>query len=87
MNTDLLILIAAGAAWTGAAYLIGSWVERRRQRAEGAREPPTTRQLLFLGHLADEAEMAAPPVRTRAEAATAIDDLIEERRRREADDC
>ena len=85
--TDLLILLAAAVAWTVAAYLTGVWVERRRQRAEGAREPPTTRQLLFLGHLADEADMSAPPVRTRAEAATAIDDLIEERRRREAGDC
>lgn len=77
MDTGLLFLIVAVAAWSYGVFRIGRWVERRRP------EPPTTRQLLFLTHLADEAEMAAPPVRTRAEAATAIDDLIEERRQRE----
>ncbi len=83
MDADLLMLLAALAAWTCVAFLLGRWVERRRNREAGAREPPTTRQLLYLGHLVDEVGMAMPPVRTRIEAAAAIDDLIEERRLRE----
>ncbi|MCY4547210.1 MAG: hypothetical protein OXC28_02475 [Defluviicoccus sp.] len=84
MGTDLLILLAAAAAWTCVAFYLGLWVERRRHREAGLSEPPTTRQLLFLGHLADEVDVTVPAVRTRAEAATAIDDLLEERRLREA---
>ena len=83
MDTDRLILLLSAAAWTCVAFFLGRLVERRRNREAGLREPPTTRQLLFLGHLADETEMTTPPVRTRAEAATAIDDLLEERRLRE----
>ena len=74
---------ASVAAWSYVAFSFGRWLERRRNREAGIHEPPTTRQLLFLAHLADETEMAAPPVRTRVEAATAIDDLLEERRLRE----
>lgn len=83
MDTDLLILLAAAVAWTWLAFSLGRSVERRRNREAGLREPPTTRQLLFLGHLADETDRTVPAVRTRAEAATAIDDLLEERRLRE----
>lgn len=83
MDADLLILLAA-VAWTCVAFLLGRLVERRRNREAGLSEPPTTRQLLFLAHLADETDTAAPPVRTRVEAATAIDDLLEERRLRGA---
>lgn len=83
MDADLLILLVAAAAWTCFAFLLGRWVERRRNRDTLIHEPPTTRQLLFLAHLADETEMTAPAVRTRVEAATAIDDLLEERRLRE----
>lgn len=86
MDTDLLILLAAAAAWTCGAFLFGRWIERRRNHEEGLREAPTTRQLLFLGHLADETDNSVPPVRTRVEAATAIDELLEERRLREAQD-
>lgn len=84
MDADLLILLGALAAWTCAAFWLGRWVERRHHREAGASEPPTARQLLFLDHLADEAGMGRPPVRTRIEAAAAINDLIEERRLREA---
>ena len=84
MDTDLLILLAAVAAWSYVVFWFGRWIERRRNRQAGIHEPPTTRQLLFLAHLSDETDMAAPPVRTRVEAATAIDDLLEERRLREA---
>ncbi len=83
MDADLLMLLAAVAVWTCAAFLLGRWVERRRSREADIREPPTTRQILYLGHLADEAGMATPPVLTRIEAAAAIDDLLEERRLRE----
>ncbi len=83
MDTDLLFLLAALAAWTYGAFFLGRRVERRRNRYAGTHEPPTTRQRLFLAHLADEAEMGTPPARTRAEVATAIDDLLEERRLRE----
>ena len=83
MDTDLLILLAVAAAWSGAVFLLGQWVERRRNREAGLSEPPTTRQLLFLAHLADEVDVNAPPVHTRVEAATAIDDLLEWRRLRE----
>lgn len=83
MDADLLILLAGAAAWTCVAFLLGRWVERRRNREAGLSEPPTRRQLLFLAHLADETDLTTPPVRTRVEAATAIDDLLEERRLRE----
>ncbi len=83
MDADLLILLAAAAAWTCFAFLLGCWFERRRNRDALIHEPPTKRQLLFLGHLADETDRTVPPVRTRMEAATAIDDLLEERRLRE----
>ena len=83
MDADLLMLLAALAAWTCVAFYLGLWYERRRNREAGLGEPPTTRQLLFLDHLADETDRTAPPVRTRVEAATAIDDLLEERRLRE----
>lgn len=83
MDTDLPILLGAAAAWTCVAFMLGRWVERRRNREAGLSEPPTTRQLLFLAHLADEVDLTSPPVRTRIEAATAIDDLLEERRLRE----
>ncbi|MDE0174191.1 MAG: hypothetical protein OYH76_17480 [Defluviicoccus sp.] len=83
MDTDLLILLAALAMWTFGAVRLGRLLERRQNREAGLSEPPTPRQLLFLDHLADENEMAVPPVRTRIEAATAIDDLLEERRLRE----
>ena len=65
MDTDLLILFAAVAAWTWLAFRLGRWAERRRTRHAGTHEPPTTRQLLFLSHLADETGTAAPPVRRR----------------------
>lgn len=80
MDADLLMLLAALTAWTCATFLLGRWVERRRNREAGLRELPTTRQLLFLDHLADETDRTVPQVRTRAEAAAAIDDLLEERR-------
>lgn len=83
MDADLPMLLAALTAWTCVAFCLGLWIERRHNREAGLSEPPTTRQLLFLGHLADETDRTAPPVRTRAEAATAIDDLLEERRLRE----
>ena len=83
MDADLLMLLAALAAWTCLAFYLGLRLERRRNREAGLSEPPTTRQLLFLGHLADETDRMVPPVRTRAEAAVAIDDLLEERRLRE----
>ena len=82
MDADLLLLFAAVAAWTFAAYLLGRWVERRRHREAGASEPPTERQLAFIADLADEAGTTMPSVRTRAEAATMIDDLLKERRQR-----
>lgn len=83
MGSDMLILLAALAAWTVLAVLIGRLLERRHNREAGLTEPPTPRQLLFLDHLADETETAVPSVRTRIEAASAIDDLLEERRLRE----
>ena len=81
MDADLVVLIAAVAAWTYAAFLLGRWVGRGRRREAGAREPPTTRQLAFISDLADEAGITMPSVRTRAEAATMIDDLLKYRRR------
>lgn len=83
MDADLLILLAAAAAWTCVAFLLGRQVERRRNRDALVHEPATTRQLLFLAHLADETDITAPSVGTRVEAATAIDDLLEEMRLRE----
>ncbi len=82
MDAALLLLLAALAAWTIAAFLLGRWVERRRHREAGATEPPTERQLAFIADLADEFETTVPSPRTRAEAATMIDDLLKERRRR-----
>ncbi|MDE0385268.1 MAG: hypothetical protein OXI22_15400 [Defluviicoccus sp.] len=82
MDTGLLILLAALAAWTVAAFLVGCWIEGRRHREAGAREPPTARQLAFIADLADELGTTVPSPRTRAEAATMIDDLLKERRGR-----
>ena len=86
MLSDLLILLGTLVAWTYLAYRLGRWVERRRHRHAGLTEPPTTRQLLFLAHLADEVDVTATPVRTRAEAAAAIDDLLEWKRLREEEE-
>ena len=83
MDTDLMILIAAVLAWTYVAFRVGRLFERRRHRVALSIEPPTTRQFLYLAHLAEDMDVGMPPVRTRVEAAAAIDDLIEERRQRE----
>lgn len=82
MGTDLLILLAALAIWTLAAFLVGCWIERGRHREVGAKEPPTARQLAYIADLADELEVTVPSPRTRAEAAMMIDDLLKERRAR-----
>ena len=86
MYVDLLIFIAALAGWTVAAFLVGCWIESRRQREAGAKEPPTLRQLAFMADLADELGTTVPGPRTRAEAATIIDDLLKERRGRVAEE-
>ncbi|MDE0174192.1 MAG: hypothetical protein OYH76_17475 [Defluviicoccus sp.] len=82
MHIEVLILLAGAAAWTFGAFLVGCWVETRRHREAGAKEPPTARQLAYIADLADELGSTVPSPRTRAEAATMIDDLLKERRGR-----
>ncbi|MDE0208472.1 MAG: hypothetical protein OXJ64_01155, partial [Boseongicola sp.] len=72
MDTGLLGLVGALAAWTFAAFLIGCWIERRRHREAGVKEPPTARQLAYIADLVDELGGTVPSPRTRAEAATMI---------------
>lgn len=86
MHTEVLILIGGAVAWTFVAFLVGCWIESRRQREAGAKEPPTARQLAYIADLADELGGTVPSPQTRAEAATMIDDLLRERRRREAEE-
>ena len=79
MAADLLPLLAVAVAWTWLAFRLGRRVERGRHREAGAKEPPTKRQLAFVADLSDELETTVPSPRTRAEAASMIDDLLKER--------
>lgn len=83
MDAGLVVLLAAVAAWIYAAFMLGRRVERGRHREAGTREPTTTRQLAFISDLADEAGITMPSARSRAEAATTIDDLLKYRRRQD----
>lgn len=85
MDSEFLALLGTLAAWTWLAVLLGRWIERRWPREAGAAEPPTSRQLAFIADLCDELVVTVPSPRTRAEAATMIDDLLKERRRRGSD--
>ena len=81
MYTDLPILLGVAVAWTAATFPVGCRVAGRRRREASANEPPTVRgQFAFIFDLADEVGTTVPSPRTRAKAATMIDDVLKERR-------